>query len=83
MCLTSLIKDSGSLHSALVVKTEVYGKNRFLNETYLINDQNVNISPIQTKHCIFDHTPSKYLQKKLSSKLLASGPVNSHLTISE
>ena len=37
-CLTSLIKDSGSLHSALVVKTEICGKNRFLNVTYLIND---------------------------------------------
>ena len=35
--VTSLIKDSGSLHSALVVKTELFGKNRFLNETYLIN----------------------------------------------
>ena len=38
-------------------------KNRFLNETYLINDQNVNISPIQMQDCIFDHTSSKYLQK--------------------
>ena len=26
MCLTSLIKDSGSLHSALVVKTEICGE---------------------------------------------------------
>ena len=32
-CLTSLIKDTGSFHSALVVKTEVCGKKRFLNET--------------------------------------------------
>ena len=38
-------------------------KNRFLNETYLINDQNVNFAPIQMQHCIFDHTNSKYLQK--------------------
>ena len=42
-CLTSLIKDSGILHSALVIKTEICGKNRFLNDTKLINDQNVNI----------------------------------------
>ena len=40
-------KDSESLHSALVVKTEICEKTVFLNETYLINDQNVNISPIQ------------------------------------
>ena len=66
-CLTSLIKDSGSLHSALVVKSEICGKHRFLNETYLINDQNVNFSPIQMQHCIFDHTSYKFIQKSLSS----------------
>ena len=56
------------------------GKNRFLHESYLINDQNVIFSPIQMQHCIFDHTSSKYLEKK-DIKLLASGPVNSHMTI--
>ena len=74
-CLTSLIKDSGSLHSALVMKIEICGKNRFFSETYLINDQNVNISPIQMQDCIFDHTSSKFIQKKVI-KLLASSPVN-------
>ena len=36
-CLMSLIKDSRILHSALVVKTDICGKNRVLNENYLIN----------------------------------------------
>ena len=34
-------------------------ENRFLNKTYSINDQNVNISRIQIQHCIFDHTLQK------------------------
>ena len=64
-CLTTLIKDSISLHSALVVKT-YYVEKRVLNVngTYLINDQNVNISPIQMQHGIFDHKNSKYLEKR-------------------
>ena len=48
-------------------------KNRFLNESYLINDQNVNISPLEMQRCILNQTCSKYLQKDI--QLLASGPV--------
>ena len=73
-CLTSLIKDSVSLHSALVVKSEICGTNSFLNETYLINYQNVNYSPVKMQLCIFNHTCSKFIQKVI--QLLASGPVN-------
>ena len=81
-CLTSLIKDSGSLHSALIIKTEICGRNRVLNKTYLINDQNVNISPIQMQNCIFDHTSSKFIQK--SNSFVGVWPCQqSHMTISE
>ena len=82
LCLTSLIKDSGSLHSTLVVKSELRGKNRFLNETYLINYQNINFSPIQMQHCFFDHTSSKFIQKCYLVVGVWSCQ-QSHLTISE
>ena len=81
-CLTSLIKDSGSLHSALVVKSEICGKNRFLYQLYLRNYQNVNFSPIQMQHCILDHASSKFIQK--SYRVVDVWPCQqSHLTISE
>ena len=81
-CLTSLIKDSGSSHSALVVKTEICGKNRFLNETYLINDQNVNISLIQMLHCILT-TQALNIYKKSYPVVGVWSCQQSHMTISE
>ena len=78
-----MIKDSGSLHSALVVKPEICEKDRFLNKTYLLNDQNSIFHPFKC-NIVFWTTHALNIYKKrypVFWRLVLSTKSHAHLQL--